>query len=196
MFLIGFDPGGIKAFGWATLDVDDIGNVVSLRTGVVSSVPQAIAATALAGSADVRGIGIDAPLFWVQAGDRQVDASLRKRVVAAGGHSGTVSSVNSLQGACVVQGILAARRSAQEWPNALITEAHPKALLRLSVAASEFVAQYITSNVAEHERDAALAAFAAWASVSQFPGWINLLELEADPIFPGEKPVDYWFPEH
>jgi hypothetical protein len=193
MRLIGFDPGGQKAFGWAVLDITS-DSPLSLRTGVVSSVPQAIAEVKPDPNCPVVGIGIDAPLFWVPAGDRKADAYVRKRVIAAGGSSGTVSSINSLQGACLAQGILAARAAAATWPEALITEAHPKALLRLHGAAQEFVEKHVPCSTVEHERDAALAAFAAWCAVVKRPEWQNLVRLEEELFFPGGNAVDYWFP--
>lgn len=190
---VGFDPGGQKAFGWAVLDIS-AGSPSLLRSGVVSTVPQAIIEAEPDFNCPVAGVGIDAPLFWVPAGDRKADAHVRRRVIAAGGSSGTVSSINSLQGACLVQGVLAAKAAAATWPNALITEAHPKALLRLDGAAQEFVERHVHRTVAEHERDAALAAFAAWCAVVRQPGWKNLVRLENESFFPGGNAVDYWFP--
>ena len=108
MLLLGFDPGGIKSFGWAVLYVGEADSVVSLKTGVASNAPEAVRKAGQCAPAAPAGVGIDAPLFWVQEGDRRADSHIRKRVVAAGGQSGTVSSVNSLRGACLVQGILAA----------------------------------------------------------------------------------------
>jgi hypothetical protein len=115
-------------------------------------------------------------------------------VVAAGGQSGTVSSVNSLRGACVVQGILTARIAAAKWDNTLITEAHPKALLRLYADAASFVGQHVAATATEHERDAALSAYSAWAAATKRHGWRNIVVDENAPFFPGGNPVTYWFP--
>ncbi|MFI5197920.1 MAG: hypothetical protein ACHQJD_04830 [Thermoanaerobaculia bacterium] len=175
MVLLGFDPGGIKSFGWATLEVGDDDAVISLKTGVTSTAPEAVCEAGQRATSAPAGVGIDAPLFWVQQGDRHADFQIRQRVIAAGGQSGTVSHVNSLQGACLVQGILAARLVAASWPSAIVTEAHPKALLRLYADAKHFVAAHISSDRKEHERDAALAAFAAWAAVIANPTWRNLV---------------------
>ncbi|MDP4029990.1 MAG: DUF429 domain-containing protein [Gallionella sp.] len=194
MVLLGFDPGGINSFGWATLHVDEVGKIVSLATGVVSNAPEAVR-NALSTTSAPAGVGIDAPLFWVQEGDRRADSYLRDRVRAAGGHNGTVNSVNSLRGACLVQGILTARIITASWPSATITEAHPKALLRLHAEAERFVANHLPLIHQEHERDAALAAFAAWAAVTARQSWHNLVLEEADPFFPGGKEVSYWFPQ-
>lgn len=197
MVLLGFDPGGIKKFGWATLHVDEVGEIASLATGVASNAPEAVRNAAHGATSEPVGIGIDAPLFWVQEGDRRVDSYLRNRVRAAGGHNGTVNSVNSLRGACLVQGILTARIVATSWPSAIITEAHPKALLRLHAEAERFVTNHLPPIHKEHERDAAIAAFAALAAVTTRQSWRNLvLEMEeVDPFFPGGREVSYWFPQ-
>ncbi|MEQ1813193.1 MAG: hypothetical protein ABL860_01900 [Candidatus Nitrotoga sp.] len=195
MILLGFDPGGINSFGWATLHLDEAGQFVKLTTGIASNAPDAIGnAWPIAASAPA-GVGIDTPLFWVEKGDRHADAYIRQRVVNAGGHSGTVNSVNSLRGACLVQGIITARLVATLWPSAIITEAHPKALLRLWEEAELFVTNYLPPNYTEHERDAALAAVAASAAVNKHPSWCNLVLKEVAPFFPSGREVSYWFPQ-
>ena len=195
MIFLGFDPGGINCFGWAVLETDDAGEFVTLNTGVVSNAPDAVKRASESLSVWPDGVGIDAPLFWVEQGDRLADFAIRRRVVAAGGQSGTVSSVNSLRGACLVQGVLAARLIADRWPLAVVTEAHPKALLRLYPQARLFAKEYVSLDQEEHARDAALAAFAARAAVARHQGWCNLVLTEIGPIFPGGKEVSYWFPE-
>ena len=144
MVLLGFDPGGIESFGWAALHIGDAGTFVSLMTGVVSTAPEAVQRAGQCSPDAPAGVGIDAPLFWVQQGDRRADEHIRKRVVAAGGQSGTVSSVNSLRGACLVQGVLTARLVGVSWPSAVVTEAHPKALLRLHAEAKRFVTMHVS----------------------------------------------------
>lgn len=194
MVLLGFDPGGKDSFGWAMVCLERGGAFVALECGVESNAPDAVRAAARHAPSKPDGIGIDAPLFWVDKGDRRADAAIRTRLVAAGGKSGTVSSVNSLRGACVVQGILTARRVAAEWPAALVTEAHPKALLRLYAEAQKFVESHLPASYAEHSRDAALAALAAWAAVTAQVDWINLVLGESEPFFPAGREVSYWFP--
>lgn len=194
MNLLGLDPGGLKSFGWARLRIGESGAPISLQTGVSSSATSAIReASRVTGAAPV-AVGIDAPLFWVSEGDRRADARIRKLVCASGGRSGTVGHVNSLRGACLVQGILAARVVAELWPSAIVTEAHPKALLRIHSAASAFLAAHFPSAPTEHERDAALAAFAAWAAAASFEGWRDLTLEEPSPFFPSGHTVSYWFP--
>jgi hypothetical protein len=116
-------------------------------------------------------------------------------VCSAGGQSGTVSHVNSLRGACLVQGVLIARLSRERWPEVPITESHPKALLRLSAQAREFAAGSDLQSIGEHGRDAALGAYAAHAMVAQSEGWHNLVTQERAPFFPGGSNVAYWFPK-
>ena len=53
---------------------------------------------------------------------------------------------------------------------------------------------YLPIAPTEHERDAALAAFAAWAATANFSGWRDLLPLETAPFFPSGHVVSYWFP--
>lgn len=196
MVLLGFDPGGINNFGWATLHVSEAGEI-RLATGVASNAPEAVRNAAQGATSAPAAVGIDAPLFWVQEGDRRVESYLRDRVRAAGGHNGSVNSVNSLRGACLVQGILSARIAATLWPTTIITEAHPKVLLLLHAEAQHFVTDHFPSGHNEHERDAAIAAFAAWAAVTTRQSWRNLvLELgEVDPFFPGGREASYWFPQ-
>ena len=194
MVLLGFDPGGLNSFGWATLFIGESGVPVALKTGVASSVSAAISKAGRAAEAAPAAVGIDAPLFWVAEGDRKADARIRRLVCAAGGHSGTVGHVNSLRGACLVQGVLAARQVSDLWPTAIVTEAHPKALLRVHPPAGEFLDKHFPNAPTEHERDAVLAAFSGWAASAHFEGWFDLLPDESAPFFPSGHAPSYWFP--
>lgn len=192
--VVGFDPGGQKAFGWAVLTFAN-GSCSQISTGTCSAASQALLAANSICSSPPLGVAIDAPLFWSAEGDRQADAVVRKMVCAAGGSSGTVSHVNSLRGACLVQGILVAHLAAETWPHLQISEAHPKALLRVSLAARQFAGSIASQIQSEHERDSAVAAFTAFQLVSGSIGWKDLAKLESTPYFPTGKPVVYWFPE-
>ncbi len=195
MVLFGFDPGGINSFGWAVLEINSVGIFKNLFTGVVSTAPDAVNAAEKAASSKPVGVGIDAPLFWVDRGDREVDKHIRGRVVAAGGVAGNVNVVNSLRGACLTQGVIAARLCSSRWPSVLITEAHPKALLSLSVSAEQFVEEHVLATAQEHERDASLAAYTAWHAVMADSQWCDLVHMEICPFFfPGGHPATYWFP--
>jgi hypothetical protein len=177
MNLFGFDPGGYRRFGWAVLSIAPTGNPLNLKTGITSYGQAALdLAYEASGKIDPLAVGIDSPMFWVEQGDRYVDTHIRKRVCAAGGHSGTVSHVNSLRGACLVQGILTARKISERWPEAKITEAHPKALLLIWAETKIFLAANFPASSTEHERDAAIAAYSAWAMASnQLNGPISSL---------------------
>lgn len=194
MNYLGLDPGGLNNFGWACLRIGESGRSLDLITGLASNAADAINGASGAATGAPVGVGIDAPLFWVATGDRNADVRVRKLVKAAGGHSSTVAHVNSLRGACLVQGVLAAQIAALKWPSAVITEAHPKALYCIDHAAQEFITRNFPDAPTDHERDAALAAFSAWAAVERFSSWHDLVEEEATPFFPSGQVVSYWFP--
>ncbi len=127
-------------------------------------------------------------------GDRQADQIVRQMLVQAGGRTSSVLHVNSLMGACLVQGALAAHLGRTAWPGASITEAHPKALLHVSMPAADFIESIRQMIRSDHERDAALAAFSALHGVRLDPAWRDLRTLERGVWFPRE-PVSYWFPK-
>jgi len=85
-----------------------------------------------------KGAGIDAPLSWVVDGGREADSVVRDAIGRAGApnRSGTVQHFNSLQGSCVIQGMLIAQLLRARYPLLAVTEAHPKALLWLLGIAS------------------------------------------------------------
>ena len=182
---------GKRRFGWCVVELDT--EPLQIKGGVSDHAEAALTAAQRERSGPPAAVGIDAPLFWTIAEDRAADRKVRKLVRAAGGHNGTVAHVNALRGACLVQGIWIARMAAETWPNAAITEAHPKALLWASAAARTFNTNQL-SGVNEHLRDAALGALAARARVTGVPGWRDLTALERSPFFPGGQPVSYWFP--
>ncbi len=109
---LGFDPGGKKHFGWAVCS--STGDVLTVRkTGLVNNAKEAIEAvteTLKTSKRRVVGAGIDAPLFWTESGERNVDTLIRCAIKERGAPSpgGTVQSINSLRGACLVQGVLVA----------------------------------------------------------------------------------------
>lgn len=119
---------------------------------------------------------------------------------------GTVQQVNSLRGACITQGVVAAHLLRRAVPGVRITEAHPKALLWLINVASadrrvmgvtmEHLAEFISCELAalcEHERDAALGALGAWAMASVAAGWRDIAVQDPDAVVP-VPPVEYWMP--
>jgi hypothetical protein len=191
MQCVGFDPGGKNAFGWCIVSFD--GSSVTCEGGVVSDACGALDAAQAVLEGPPAAVGIDAPLFWVNDDDRDADRAVRALVRAAGGHNGTVGHVNSLRGACLVQGVLVARKAAECWAGAAITEAHPKALRQVCAKARVFADRPELVGVG-HLRDAALAAFAAHALATDAAGWHDLVKREREPFFPSGAPVRYWFP--
>jgi hypothetical protein len=202
VYIVGFDPGGKKAFGWAVVRSGNSGNneLIFVASGVCTGAPSAFfaAQSAIPGGKAPTGVGIDSPLFWIPNGDRLSDSVVRTLVCSTGkGVSGTVGHVNSLRGACLVQGIFAAINVHREWPVSKVTEAHPKALLVVSRSAREWIETIGLPTDRDHERDAALAAFSAFNFVNSAAGWQDLARKEADtqkPFFPAGHEVAYYFP--
>jgi predicted nuclease with RNAse H fold len=193
-YFIGFDPGGIQSFGWVVMS-EEKGSLAIVAKGTTSSAKGACESALAACCYPPTAVAIDAPLYWATEGDRAADQSVRKMVCDAGGSSGTVSHVNSLRGACLVQGVMAAIMVANLWPAALITEAHPKALLLVSAEAKLFSQRHEPAVESEHERDAALAAYAAFMFSKRSLGWQDLVQLEDEIHRPVASAVAYWFPE-
>lgn len=196
--VIGIDPGGKCAFGWCVLRCSERMRALEVvASGVNSTVSEVIGAVlAVAKTSDPEfppvGVGIDAPLYWVKDRERESDRRLRQAVSRAGGHSATVAHVNSLRGACLVQGILVADEVFRAWPKAQVTEAHPKALILVDKGARDFSESIVFQT--EHERDAALGAYAAAAHSQHLPGWKDWVAEESSPFFPLGKRVVYWSP--
>lgn len=84
--------------------------------------------------------------------------------------------------------------AAASWKSALLTEAHPKALLAISTAARDFVKAVATDVSNDHEHDAALAALTALNFSSSSDGWHDLAKLELAVHHPVGQQVAYWFP--
>lgn len=206
---IGFDPGGDKRFGWAVCSSkESILHV--LATGRAAHTREAAtqALSVASGKGTVIGAGIDAPLFWSEAGGRDVDILVRSAIKQLGAPhpEGTVQHINSLRGACLIQGVLTAHLLHEQRPDIALTESHPKALLYLlGIANAERSAASVTmtdlskyatfeANVGEHERDAVLAAMTAFAGQISPRGWINLFERERKPIIPFNYQCAYWMP--
>ena len=195
MVFYGFDPGGNDAFGWAAVRMGATGHPDQIETGLARNARSAIRRAYDAVEQPPIGAGIDAPLFWVSNGDRQADATVRKSVCGNGGKGGTVGHVNSLRGACLVQGALAAHEMATQWSEVPVTEAHPKALLYVWSLLADFLQEHLPTPNSDHERDALIAAYSAWAHSERWAGWEDLAENEPEPFFPGGQPVAYWFPK-
>jgi predicted nuclease with RNAse H fold len=206
-FFVGLDPGGKKKFGWCALVGDRVPLQV-LRRGVARHAEEAVKAVLdAAGSNAVTAAGIDAPLFWQPTGDRSVDRLIRDKIQTLRANTSTVQAVNSLCGACLVQGMMAAMLLRARIALLPITETHPKALLWLLGCAQrgkpakevtlanlrEWIGGDVT-NATEHERDAALSACAAFAMTKARPDWRNLYLEEKGAITPLDPPPGYWLP--
>ena len=207
---LGFDPGGKRKFGWAVCSSSsDIFKV--LESGIADHAEDAVnqALSKVQDNTKVLGAGIDAPLFWVENGSRKADDSVREAIQRLGSPtpSGTVQQVNSLKGACLVQGVLTANLLNQKIKNITITESHPKALLYMLGIANaktgpndvhigdmiKFI-KFEKRDVTEHERDAALGAYSSWQACQNNINWNNLYEEEPNPITPFNYTVSYWLP--
>jgi len=210
--ILGFDPGGEGNFGWAVCtEMDDRLNVVA--TGRADHAKGAVkdSLNALPTGGLVVSAGIDAPMYWVTDGYREVDRLVRKAIALLGAKSpgGTVQHFNSLRGACVIQGLLILKLLRREYPNLPITEAHPKALLWLMGIARrghepkliklkdiEEIVMEGTIFGSEDERDAILAAFTARMMIQRKSEWVDLLKHEKkERILAGELPIEYWMPK-
>jgi len=208
-FLVGLDPGGSGAFGWCvSRDTDRLPlglegyGVADHAEGAVNAVLRLVGL-----SGQIVGLGIDSPLFWTPAGDRKVDKLLRQNLRRRGGPVSAVMSVNSLQGACLVQGVLAGQLLRNRFPAMPVTEAHPKVLLWLldvigpgqranEVAMSKLSQLAVCDGeaVSEHIRDAALAAVTAWAMLHHPEGWRDIATCDGEAMCPWNANVSYWMP--
>jgi hypothetical protein len=207
--VLGFDPGGTSQLGWAVLERDGRSTPTARNTGTSSNAEDALAdALACVSSGDtLRGAGIDSPLYWTPRGERAADGRVRQSIQECGAPhaAGTVQHPNSLRGACVVQGPTMALLLRRRFPDIQITEAHPKALLWvLGLANSQRRAEEVSvadlsafvrcnAVACEHERDAVLAAVAAFAMIDRSPSWRDLAAEEKEAILLAGE-VAYWFP--
>lgn len=191
---IGVDPGGTKSFGWCLIEFNESSDqLLNWKSGTCSSIQETLASIMAITTRQPKAIGIDAPLYWTRAGDRQSDLSIRKAVSGKGGHSSTVNHVNSLRGACLVQGILTVVAFSEVWPDIMVTESHPKALLIVSPEIKNYISNFKFSN--EHERDAFMAALSARSYYMGEAGWENYIQHENDIFIPSQSKVAYWFPK-
>jgi predicted nuclease with RNAse H fold len=187
---LGVDPGGSAAFGIALLDAAGI-----VRTKCVSCAEEALDWV----SERPAGVGVDAPMWWSagRSSDRLADQWIRRTYRIK---SGTVQAANSLRGAALVQGALfvdGLRRRYQDIP---VTEAHPKALLKVVGGWECFCRRYLVgvNFDNEHTRDAMIAAVAAREGFSG--RWRrdlaqNRHPSEQDPATFWLAPINYYWPD-
>ena len=202
--VLGFAPGGRGNFGWSVCLTDGGDLLTVSKTGlggdaedVIGKVRIEMESLGLSG-VKVLAAGIDAPMFWGGKGNREIDDIISKGI-KKGGSSGKgkprVLAVNSLWGSVVVQGLLLANRLYQMY-EPKITETHPKVLLYLlgELKQDGELNQLIKGLRSEHERDAVVSAYAAWAMLNGFGGWRDIYLDEPDPVLPFGTPVSYWMP--
>ena len=132
--ILGFDPGGKNAFEWSVCGIAADGYLVRHKTGLADNAADAISRVirVLPNNPNILAAGIDAPLFWSQNGNREVDDFLichLKRIQFKSILS--MIKVNSLRGAALVQGVLLGKYLSETWDTILITESHPKVLVHL-----------------------------------------------------------------
>lgn len=207
---MGFDPGGHKNFGWAVCSSAE-SRLEVIGTGIADHAKGAVdaAIASMPEEAKAVGAGIDAPLFWAADGVRLADKVIRNAIRKLGAPSphGTVQHVNSLRGACLVQGVVAAKLLREHFHDIGITESHPKALLYLlgiadqhrspaDVTIGDLSSYVIARNkqVSPHERDAVLGSISSWARHKQLEGWRDLYREEENPISPFGYEPSYWMP--
>ena len=198
-FILGFDPGGEtkKAFGWSVCETDGK-KLCLLGSGTSRDALDAFKQAnreikKTTGSQRVLAAGIDAPMFYGSGGRRKVDEIISKKLPPDKRKS--VVHVNSLRGACLVQGIVIARHLKRYKPEIKITEAHPTALYQLLKCKEKdgelngFIERLKDK---EHERDATIAAYAAWHIGCH--RWRDLYKDEPCPVRLFDTPVSYWMP--
>ena len=211
-FILGFDPGGRKHFGWSVCRTN--GTALSppspQERGCADNAQEAFEAVQErlvklsgkeTGNLKVLAAGIDSPLRWGQQGNRAVDEAIRKALrkqVPCSKERAKVLAVNSLWGSVLVQGVLLGKYLRDEYkPEIQITETHPKALLQLLKGEDDGtqLENLIQGIEDEHERDATISAFAAWKMRRKADGWKDIYKWNSDlgdPLF--GVPYSYWMP--
>ena len=192
-YFVGFDPGGKNAFGWAVLKALD-GSLRYLNSGTCSDARSAFDSVTLPGGAIPSAVGVDSPLYWEAGEERQADKDIREALKKAGKPTSTVIHVNSLRGACLVQGALVANLAAEAWLDTRITEAHPKALVHLWPATNAFITLLPSHVKNEHEIDAAVAAYSAYMYLGDSLGEKDLTRNIVTRFPRFRCQVGYWFP--
>lgn len=198
--ILGFDPGGKGNFGWCiAVNVNTLPLPI-IKSGCEDNALKAFSAIKIfMHGYKVMGAGIDAPLYWRADGEREADRIVRGRVPSGG--KSTVLSVNSLQGACLAQGMMIASLLRREYPDLGITEAHPKAYIRVTGADDKDISSLCDlkwdskKDDDYHLRDAALACVAAWHMLNP-TDCENLYEKDrGGEVFLPVNDVAYWFPK-
>lgn len=195
---IGVDPGGRNKFGVAALSADG-----AMEAERFSCARQAVGWVADLNVA-VRGVGVDAPLWWSsgESGARHADRWLREGYPEA---RNSVMLINSIFGGVLIQGFLFAAELRQRFPDLPVTEAHPKLLMHarkqeFEELAGDFglmVKSKLVHETNDDRRDAVIAALAAREGFSG--NWTHdladLRPLCGEQAAPDRalSPVSYWW---
>ena len=188
----GFDPGGKSGnkFGWCVAEFRPwrviAANGASCADDAFCRASQAVETH----GGRLVAAGIDAPLTWARnGGQRKADKHVQQW--------GTASGVNSLWGACLVQGFLLAKVLEEKHPKCLITETNPKALLNCVSAAREALEGAWKEGESEDVRDAIVSAWAAAQASESGRGGVNLYDGEnKDQVYRVSAKAVYWWPPH
>lgn len=190
---LGFDPGGKGKgrgnFGWSICK-DDTGEFEQVCSGLGKYAEDVVdqVRSKLPSNARVQAAGIDAPMFWDATGKlyRKIDEIIRK----AAGISPV--SLNGLYGSVLTQGIISAVLLRRHFSALAITEVYPTALRGLLKPLPVELNKH--TDETDHERDARIAAYAAWSMYRKASGWWDLFPHEPDSYLPLDPPVSYWMP--
>ena len=202
----GFDPGGEGKFGWCVARLDR--NKFSVTEGWAGIAHHADGALGCVSkiitdqNSELVAVGIDAPLYWARVGksraaDNYVRQCLQQKHYADPSGTVQVHAVNSLQGACVAQGIILATTVEQRYPTCLITETHPKALLKACLSNNDIqsIHDQWKNKWSDDQRDAIISA---WAAIRAYTadGDINLYDKDKkENILCFLKKTVYWWPK-
>lgn len=104
--------------------------------------------------------------------------------------------MNSLRGACLIQGMLTAIILRERFQGLPLIEAHPKVAIELLQDRADGALTELTlDDLSEHERDAAIAALAARSASLSDGTWEDVLALTAADYTPLDPPPQFWHPK-
>ena len=203
--IVGYDPGGNLSHGVAMLSIDQ-GKVQKASVQTLRTVEQVIGVFESVGP--LIGIGVDTLTCWGTgiSGWRPADRWLRKKYSEV---QKSIVSPNGLYGSMGLNGMAVLIYMKNLYPDLFITETHPKVLFwhlekkRYDYAQSKdmmdkklgLMLGVAITPTNEHEWDAAISAYAAFAALSG--AWKrNLHELPTEDderiISPCEKTCYFW----
>jgi len=86
MLILGFDPGGVRQFGWCIAETTGDGPLRLRKSGTADHAIEAFERVSefTDNLATVAAAGIDSPLYWMAKGDRRADQAIRAAMRALG----------------------------------------------------------------------------------------------------------------